>query len=138
MKFKRANIEKALNNLIHIEQWIIGFLKSVEDQIWTFWGISSFHPMPTAIGTPTYKLAKFCDQLLKLITRNVYTIKDTFSSFDIKSLFSNIPITETLNVYVQNNYRNQTWQFRNLTKSSFYDLLKITMLETFFRFHGEC
>ena len=31
------------------------------------------------MGTPTYKLAKFCDQLLKPLTNNEYTIKDSFS-----------------------------------------------------------
>ena len=38
-----------------------------------------FRPNLSAIGTPTYKLAKFCDQLLKPRTNNEYTIKDSFS-----------------------------------------------------------
>ena len=65
-------------------------------------GTPSFCPILSAIGTPTYNLAKFCDQLLKSLTRNDYTIKGSFSfakevlhfdascfmaSFDIKSLF---------------------------------------------------
>ena len=56
----------------------------------------------------TYKLAKFCDKLPKKITTNEYTIKDLWSfakefyefdinlimaSFDVKSLFTNIPLT---------------------------------------------
>ena len=63
--------------------------KSLED------GISTFRPILSAIGT-------FCDTLLKPITTNEYTIKDSFSfakefeefainlimvSFDVKSLF---------------------------------------------------
>ena len=55
------------------------------------------------------------------------------ASFDIKSLFTNIPLTETLNLCVQNLYRNQT-HVGNLTQSSFYSLLKITMFESFFKF----
>ena len=55
------------------------------------------------------------------------------ASFDIKSLFTNISLTETLNLCVQNLYRNQT-HVNNLTKSSFYKLLKITMFESFFIF----
>ena len=54
----------------------------------------------------TYKLAKFCDKLPKKITTNEYTIKDLCSfakefyefdinlimaSFDVKSIFTNIP-----------------------------------------------
>ena len=40
-------------------------------------------------------------------------------------------VSETLNLCVQNVYRNQT-HVNNLTKSSFYKLLKITMSESFF------
>ena len=69
-----------------------------------------FCPILSAIGTPTYKIAKFYGQLLKPLTNNEYTIKDSFSfakevlefnasffmaSFDIKSLFTNILLTET-------------------------------------------
>ena len=178
-KFKRMNIEegKALNHLIHMGERIIRLLKSPEGQgeisekekndlypsgskpgvLYVLAkihkaledGTPSFRPILSAIGTPTYNLAKFCDQLLKPLTSNDYTIKDSFSfakevldfyascfmaSFDIKSLFTNI--TETLNLCVQNLYRNQT-HVNNLTKSPFYKLLKITMFESFFIFDGK-
>ena len=71
------------------------------------------------MGTPTYKLAKFCDQLLKPLTNNEYTIKDSFlfakevlelelfmANFDIKSLFTSIPLTETLNLCVKKKKSN--------------------------------
>ena len=45
-------------------------------------------------------------------------------------------ITETLNLWIQNLYRNQA-HVNNLTKSSFYELLKITMFESFFIFDGK-
>ena len=79
--------------------------KALED------GTRSFCPILSGIGTPTYNLAKFCDKLLKPLTSIDYTIKDPFSyatevldfdascfmaSFDIKSLFTNIPPTETV------------------------------------------
>ena len=65
-------------------------------------GILTFCPILSAVGMPTYKLAKFCDNLLKPITTNEYTIKDSFSfakkvaefdpnlimaSFDVKCLY---------------------------------------------------
>ena len=53
------------------------------------------------------------------------------AAFDVKSLFNNIPLTGTLNFGKQNLYRGQT-HVCNLTKSSFYSLLKITMFESFF------
>ena len=128
-----------MNHLIHMEERIIRLLKSLEDQGEIFEkerndlyssgskpgvlyglakihkaledGIPSLRPILAAIGTPTYNLAKFCDQLLKPLTSNYYTIKDSFSlakevldfdascfmaSFDIKSLFTNIPLAEYL------------------------------------------
>ena len=48
------------------------------------------------------------------------------ASFDIKSLFINITLTEKLKLCVQNLYKNET-DVSNLTKSSFYSLLTITM-----------
>ena len=110
-KFKRVNIEegKALNHLIHMEERIIRLLKSLEDQgeicekekkdlypsgsqpgvLYGFVkihkaledGIPSFRPILSAIGTPTYKLTKFCDQLLKPLTINEYTIKLFFTFY---------------------------------------------------------
>ena len=185
-KFKRVNIEegKDLNYLIHMEEQIICLLKGLEGQgeisekekndlypsgskPGVLYGLAKidkaledgtpfFPSILSAIGTPTYNLAKFCDQLLKPLTSNDYTIKDSFffaeevldfntscfmASFDIKSLFTNIPLTETLNFCVQNLYRNQT-HVNNLTKSSFYKLLKITMFESFFifdrKFYEQC
>ena len=83
--------------------------KALEDRI------PPFRPILSAIGTPTYKLTTFSDQLLKPLTNNEYTIKESFSfakevlefdtplfmaSFDLKSLFTNILLTETLNLCV--------------------------------------
>ena len=41
-------------------------------------GIPIIRQILSAIGTPTYKLAKLCSKLLKSITTNEYTIKDSF------------------------------------------------------------
>ena len=60
----------------------------------------------------------------------------SMASFDIKSPFTNIPLTETLNLCVQNLYRNQT-HVGNLTESSFYSLLKVSMFESFFILDGK-
>ena len=180
-KFKRVNVEEetALGHLIHMEEQTIRLLKRLEDQgeisekernglypsgskpgglnglakfIKTLEdGIPSFCPIVSAIGTPTYNLAKFCDQLLKPLTNIDYLTKDSSSfveevldfdtssfmaSFDIKSLSTNIPLRETLNLCLQNLYRNQA-RVKNLTKSSFYKLVKITMFESIFIFDGK-
>ena len=150
---------KALNHLIHMEERIIPLLKSLEDQgeisekerndlylsgskpgvLYELAelhealddGTLSFRPIPSAIGTATYNLAKFWDQLLKTLARNDYAGNESFSfaknflnfdascfmaSFYIKPLFTKIPLAETLNLCVQNLYRNHT-HVNNLTKS---------------------
>ena len=72
-------------------------------------GVSTFCPILSAIGTPTYKLAKSWDKLPKPATTNKYTRKDSFPfakeveefdlnlvmvNFDVKSLFTNITLTK--------------------------------------------
>ena len=177
-KFKRLHLEedKVLNHIIHIEQRIIDLLISLKNQneipkknydnlypsglkpgiLYGLGkihkvledGIPTFRPILSAIGTPTYKLAKFCDKLLKPITTNEYTIKDSFSfakeveefdsklimaSFYVKSLFTNIPLTETIGLCVENLYRNQT-HIDSLSKSSFCRLSEMTMYKSFLIF----
>ena len=58
-------------------------------------------------------------------------------SFDVKSLFTNIPLTETIGLCVENLYRNQT-HTDNLSKSSFRRLLEMTMYESYFIFDQKC
>ena len=91
------------------------FNKALEDTIPTF------HPILSVVDMPTYKQAEFRDKFLKLITTNEYAIIDSFSfakeveefdpnsvkaSVDVKSIFTNIPLTETIGVRVKNLCRN--------------------------------
>ena len=72
-----------------------------------------FRPVLSAINTPTYKLAKFLVPILKSLTSNEYTVKDSFAfveeiveqgseffmgSLDVDSLFTNIPLEETIDI----------------------------------------
>ena len=41
----------------------------------------SFRPILSAIGTPTYKIAKFLVAILSCLIINEFTVKDSFSSF---------------------------------------------------------
>ena len=96
-----------MNHLIHMEEGIISRLKRPEDQgeisekernglypsgSGVLYGLAKIHkalkdgilsfcPILSAKETPTYNLAKFCDQLLKPLTSNDYTIKDSFFLF---------------------------------------------------------
>ena len=61
-------------------------------------GRPSFRSILSAIGTPTYKPAKFLVPILELLTTNEYTIKDSFTfaeelqSFDSKLVMASFDI----------------------------------------------
>ena len=110
-------------------------------------GLPSFIPILSAIGTQTYKLAKFLVPTLEPLTTNEYTIKDSFkfakelqsfdsklvmASFDIESLFTNIPLQETIDLCVENLFQDRT-HVDNLI-DSFRELLTRTMSESLILF----
>ena len=80
-----------------------------------FNNVPSFCPILSAIGTCIDNLATFFVQILKDCTANEYSVKDSFSfykemhqqdpnlhmaSFDMQSLFTNIPLDKTINICV--------------------------------------
>ena len=84
-------------------------------------GIPPFRPILSAIGTPTYNLAKFLLKFLTPSTANEFTVIDSFhfaeeicqqdsnlhmASLDVDSLFTNIPLEETIDIWVDNLYND--------------------------------
>jgi hypothetical protein len=81
-------------------------------------------PIISACGTYNYKLAKYLVQILTpLISNSKYIIKDTFDfvnkvsklpinnnqimiSFDVESLFTNIPTLETIEIILERAFKN--------------------------------
>ena len=76
-------------------------------------------PIVSSIGTYSYELSKYLVDLLKPLTTNDYNIKDSFlfvnelnsvrnvpfmSSFDVTSLFTNIPLEETIEICLNKLY----------------------------------
>ena len=110
-----------------------------------------FRPILSAIGTPTYNIAKFLVPILKPLTTNDYTLKDTFefsrdilnqnpnlfmASLDVDSLFTNIPLDETINIIIEKLFsENET--VHNLNKDQFKCLLTLATKESYFLFDGE-
>ena len=110
-------------------------------------------PMLSAIGTPTYKIAKFLIPLLNPLSLSSYLIHDTFSfvqdilklnfnsdnitmaSLDIKSLFTNIPIDETINIILDQLFSTNNL-FHGFTRIQFKDLLNLTVKNCYFTFNG--
>ena len=94
-----------------------------------------FWPNLSAINTPTYKLAKFLVPVLKSLTSNEYTIKDSFAfaaeiveqdseffmgNLDVDSLFTNIPVEETIDICTNTLFENmgkvEGWSKKELKK----------------------
>ena len=64
-------------------------------------GFSSFIPILSAIGTPTYSLSKFLVPLLSQLTVSEILKQNChchITSFDVNSLFTNIPLDQTINI----------------------------------------
>ena len=76
-------------------------------------GIPKYRPIISQIGSATYKIAKFLLPFIQPYTTNNHTVKDTFhfvsmlddkdhrflmASLDVESLFTNIPLTETIDI----------------------------------------
>ena len=113
-------------------------------------GFPKLRPILSAINTPTYKLAKFLVTIMEPLTKNEYTVKDTFtfahdirsqnanvwmSSFDVDSLFTNIPLEETINICCNELFKSSPI-VAGLTKTQFRQLLELTTKESFILFNG--
>ena len=110
-----------------------------------------FRPILSAIGTVSYNLAKFLVPLLEPLTTNQYVCKDSFSfaaevreqnpdlymaSFDVDSLFTNIPLDETIDVCVKKLF-GRKHKFKGFSKSEFRSLLQFAVKDNLILFNGK-
>ena len=109
-----------------------------------------FRPILSAIGTPTYRLAKFLVPRLTSITYNELTVQDSFhfakeileqdsslymGSLDVDSLFTNIPLDETIDICTNLIYTDNTTTIEGIDKKEFKTLLTLATKESFFLFN---
>ena len=114
-------------------------------------GCPPFRPILSAIGTPQYALAKLLVPLLAPITSNEFSVKDSFSfakevvnqdsnlhmaSLDVDSLFTNIPLQETIKFCVENLFTNAN-VINGLNKQDLKRLLELATMECTFLFNGK-
>ena len=107
-------------------------------------------PIVSCIGTYSYELAKYLVTILKPLCDNQYTVKDSFSfaqeinsltlahfmsSFDVSSLFTNVPLQETIEICLDKLYKD-TKKVQNLTKLQLRKMLKFAVNENHFLFNG--
>ena len=114
-------------------------------------GIPPFRLILSAICTPTYKLVKFLLKFLTPSTANEFTVIDSFhfaeeicqqdsnlnlACLDVDSLFTKIPLEETIDICVDNLY-NDSENPPNIPKDDFRNLPNIATKETFFMFNNK-
>ena len=75
----------------------------------------SFRPIISSLGTFNYALAAHLGSILKDLLQSEYSCSDTFNfiqeftiSYDITSLFTNIPLEQTLNLAVETIFKHHT------------------------------
>ena len=122
-------------------------------------------PILSACNTPAYTLAKYLVPIISPLTKNVYTVPSsfhfakevcnldftlesseiTFASFDVKSLFTNIPLNETINIilnclFTENEYLDcplfgNSDEVHALSRPQFKELLELACLDNHFIFN---
>ena len=113
-------------------------------------GLPKFRPILSAIGTATYRIAKFLVPIMSEITTNEYTIQNSFNfgrevlhqdsslfmgSLDVDSLFTSIPLDESINICADNLFRDHD-VIANLNKIEFKELLSAACKESMFIFNN--
>ena len=113
-------------------------------------GCPPFRLIFSALQTPTYNLAKFLVPILNPLCENEYIVKDSFQfaeeiyeqdptlsmgSLDVDSLFTNIPLDETIDICVNQLFEN-TDTVEGFTKSELKHLLSLATEESYFIFNG--
>ena len=112
--------------------------------------LPSFRPILSALQTPTYNLAKLLVPISNSLTKNKNTVKDSFQfakeiceqdptvsmgSLDVDSLFTNIPLDETINICVNQLFENAD-TVQGFKKSELKQLLCLATKESYFTFNG--
>ena len=112
--------------------------------------LTPLRPIFAACGTPTYKLAKYLVPILAPLTENQFTVKNSYqfasevhdlqltpnsimASFDIVSLFTNIPVLETIDICIRSLFDSKD-TLAGITKNIFRSMLELSVLNSFFLF----
>ena len=85
-------------------------------------------PILASYNTPNYKLAKFLVPLLEPLTKNEFTLSNSYlfkdkilsqdssllmASFDVESLFTNVPVGETIDIILSKLFPESDSIFNN-------------------------
>ena len=158
--------EKDVHSILHriLPQEIATSLSPKSSRLAHLYGLSKTHkanlsmrPILSATGTYNFNLAKWLEEKLKPLSVNEYTITDVFVfadeirsspmneedilvSYDVTALFTNVPLSETIDILVDkaftNDWFNQTYDL-NLEKEELTQLLEVATTNQLFQFDGQ-
>ena len=114
-------------------------------------------PILSTTGTYNYKLAKWLDEKLKPLSVNDHTVCDIFQfpeelhgmeindhdilvSYDVSSLFTNVPVDETIENIAERVFENDWFNKEhnlNITKTDLFELLRVATKNQLFQFEGD-
>ena len=107
-------------------------------------GLPPFRPILSAIGTSTYKLAKFLVPVVSDITQNEFTVKNSFTyvdeiltqnsdlyvaGLDVDASFTNIPLDETIDICIKKLFKTLNTLVKGISKNDFCDSLNLATKE---------
>jgi hypothetical protein len=150
-----------LKNQGYISQEIYFLAKPTGSNPGRLYGLPKIHkeniplrPVLSAIGTFNYNLGKVLKQMLSHIIQNEAVIKDSFAfvkylesipetdsklkmvSFDISSLYTNIPLDETIGIILNHLYPSQVTSM-TIPKNDMKELLTFATKNSHFLFNGK-
>ena len=111
-------------------------------------GFPKLRPILSALNAGTYKWAIFFVPLLQHLTSNEFTLKDSFefakiiceqdaglfmASLDVESLFTNVPLEETINICVNELFKSNS-NIHGLNKKQITEMLSLTTKESIILF----
>ena len=110
-------------------------------------------PIVSSVNTPQYKLAKFIIPDIMHLAKNEYTLENSkvlidstsnmkiqdsyfMTSFDVESLYTNIPLKETIDIIVNSIYDNGN-MVRSMSKNDYKKLLELVTEDNFIIFNNK-
>ena len=140
-----------------ISEWFYDRVRPGGSQPARLYGLPKVHksnhplrPICSSVNSYNYKLAAELASILSPYTTNQYSVKNTFSffkeirelnfnashicSFDVSSLFTSIPLEETIDIALTYLFEHNT-TVNGLSKKQFKKLLEIATRETHFLFN---
>ena len=161
---KRASLQnyvyRYLRNNEYVDKSTYDILYDVGSSPGKFYGLIKVHkdgypirPVVSMVDTPEYGIAKWLDNFIKPNIPNQYMLNSTkhfvdkikdypvysgdkLVSFDVKSLYTNVPLKETINIVADYVYSKDSVCTPPITKYVFRKLLTL-VTEGNFMFNGE-